>query len=545
MSYPLMLQPLVIEDCDDVKDVYEGIFKTISDEISASLPFKIMHPCYAFSYDKAVEHLDSSKIFHVVILDLRLPEKLGLPEVQDLDLGLDLLEKCIDRDRYPIPSLLVVSGHVGATDQIPTQDRLHENFAYGKLLQKGDLGFLETTMRRACREALRYAGVGLHLRDAGLDQYPTLSPREEDLLRRSVLQQSGGIGADLNWWSASRCPQASAGTTSNPWTKVLMGRYLLDDGSVGASRPKFFKLLAGPESRFAIDSARKIEQKLTHIKITSCVVSPSTGLIVTEKVGAQDARPNPLGDIFQEINPASAFEIAGQIVRQVQQLGELLDDSKPLKSLLWPAHDEQNLKDQWQNVQSRLSGMLPPADPIALYIHLHKTDAKVRIRERSVVHGDLHMSNVALDSTPKGHEAYIFDAGVIRRSTAGRDLAVLEVSVLLHHNIGLDTLRAICSLIYDPAKPLDVNTAASLADSLAQNVVEFIRGLREGVKSWNRPEAYALLVFDFALIQLGGLMFGSSGNKVADTRAIGMVTAFAAEWYRVIEMNATAPGAGK
>ena len=49
-------------------------------------------PCYAFCYEQAVEVLDSSKIFHVVILDLRLPEKQGLPEVQDQDLGLDLLD---------------------------------------------------------------------------------------------------------------------------------------------------------------------------------------------------------------------------------------------------------------------------------------------------------------------------------------------------------------------------------------------------------------------------------------------------------------------
>ena len=58
---------------------------------------------------------------------------------------------------------------------------------------------------------------------------------------------------------------------------------------------------------------------------------------------------------------------------------------------------------------------------------------------------------------------------------------------------------------------------------------------------------YALpLVFDFALIQLGGLMFGSSGNKVADTRAIGIVTAFAAEWYRAIKNSAeSASGDGK
>ena len=532
MSYPLMLQPLVIEDNDDVKDAYENVFRAISDEISAALPFKIMHPCYAFSYDKAVEHLNSSKIFHVVILDLRLPEKLGLPEVQDQDLGLDLLEKCIDRDRYPIPSLLVVSGHVGATDQVPIQDRLHDNFAYGRLLQKGDLGFLETAMRRACREALRYAGVGLHLRDAGLDEYPTLSPREEDLLRRSVLQQSGAIGADVNWWSASRCPGCSGWTTGgNPWTKVLMGRYLLDDGG-GASRPKFFKLLAGPDSRSAIDSARKIEQKLTHIKITSSVVSRSTGLIVTEKVGAKEERPKPLGEIFQNIDRHSAFEIAGQIVGQVQQLGELQDNSKPLKALLWTAHEEANLAEQWRGVRQLLPDNLPISDPVAFYQELCQSDEKVRLREQPIVHGDLHMNNVALDDTSKGPAAYIFDAGVIRRSAAGRDIAVLEVSILLHQHIALEAFKDICAIIYDASRPVDVDAVSSINDPRAQNIAEFIRGLRMGVEGWNQPELYALLVFDFVLIQLGGLRFGSSGNRITDKNAVGVLAAYVADWCR-------------
>jgi len=535
MSYPLTFQPLVIEDEDDLKDVYEGIFRTISVEISNSLPFAIMPPCYAFSYEQAIDLLDGSKIFQVVILDLRLPRKQGLPEVQDQDLGLALLEKCISRDAYPIPALLVISGHVGSTDQGRIQEALRNNFFCGKLLAKGDYSLLEVEIRRACIEALRYAGVGIHLRDAAIEQYPTLSPRDEDLLRRSVLQQSGGIGADLTWWSATRCPGTSA--TQNPWTKVLMGRYLLGEG-VGPSRPKFFKLLAGPDSRTVIESARKIEQKLTHIKITSTVVSRSTGLIVTEKVGAQDARPKPLGEIFQSMDRAAAFEIAGQVVRQVQQLGDLLDDSRQLKSLLWPAHDEQNLTDQWQNLQQLVPAGLPAADPLGLYLELRRREDKVRLRERSIVHGDLHMSNVALDSTPRGPEAYIFDAGVIRRSTAGRDLAVLEVSVLLHQRLDLDILKTICSLIYDTAKPLDENTVASINDTVAQNIIEFIRGLRAGIEGWNPPEVHALLVFDYALVQLGGLSFGSSGNRIVDTRATGVLAAFAAEWYRSIANGA-------
>lgn len=529
MSYPLMLQPLVIEDKDDVQDVYRGIFETVSAEISNVLPFAIMQPCYAFSYDQAVDLLDGSKIFHVVILDLRLPERQGLPAVQDQDLGLYLLERCISRDRFPIPALLVISGHIGSTDQTRIQDRLRNNFYYGRPLAKGNFELLGGEIRKACKEALRYAGVGIHLRDAEGGQYPTLTPRDEDLLRRSVLQQPGGIGVDLNWWSATRCPEGGA-VAANPWTKVLMGRYLLDDGG-GASRPKFFKLLAGADSHSVIESARRIEQKLTHIKITSTVVSRSTGLLVTEKVGAQEARPRPLGEIFDSINRADAFAIAGQIVSQVHQLGELLDDSKLMKSLLWSAHDEKMLADQWKNLQARLPKEVPSVEPVALFIELRQCDEKLRLRERSLVHGDLHTSNVALDSTAHGPEAYIFDPGVIRRSAAGRDIAVLEVSVLLHRRLELATLIQVCSVIYDAAKPLDENSFASVAEPLAQNIIEFVRGLREGVKTWNAAAVYALLVFDFALIQLGGLSFGSSGNRIADPLAAGIVAAFSARWY--------------
>jgi fructosamine-3-kinase len=66
---------------------------------------------------------------------------------------------------------------------------------------------------------------------------------------------------------------------------------------------------------------------------------------------------------------------------------------------------------------------------VALYTQLRQVDQRLRLRERSLVHGDLHMSNVALDTTARGPEAYIFDPGVMRRSADGLDLATLEVSI--------------------------------------------------------------------------------------------------------------------
>jgi flavodoxin len=46
-----------------------------------------------------------------------------------------------------------------------------------------------------------------------------------------------------------------------------------------------------------------------------------------------------LETIFTGSEPGRAREVALQIADQVQQLGDLLPESKPLKALLWPGHD--------------------------------------------------------------------------------------------------------------------------------------------------------------------------------------------------------------
>lgn len=66
---------------------------------------------------------------------------------------------------------------------------------------------------------------------------------------------------------------------------------------------------------------------------------------------------------------------------------------------------------------------------------------------------------------------------------------------------------------------------------MGKNIVEFIRGLRDAARAWNDPDVYALMVFDFALIQVGGLAFGSSGNKIWDQRSAVYLLAVVADWY--------------
>lgn len=532
MSYPLILQPLVVEDEEGAKDAYENIFETIAADFT-ELPFSPAKPCFAFSHEEAVAHLESSKIFHVVILDLRLPQKPKLPPVDDIELGMNLLTRCLDRDRFPIPALLVISGHIGSTEQTRMQETLREGFHYGRLFAKGDYGLLEQEIRRASKEALRYCSVGIHIRSAGDAQYPVVTPREEDLLRRSVMQQQGVIGLDLNWWSAKKL-QPGIDPGANPWTKVLMGRYLLDSGH-GASRPKFFKLLPGSDARPVIESARHIEHKLNHIKITSTILSRSTGLIVTEKVGAKDARPKSLQEFIRHASTEQTYQVGRQIVTQVQQLGDLLPDSKPLNKILWAAHDVALLREQWErfkgaDIQKQLGLAV---DPVALYAELAAREVKIRVRERSLVHGDLHLSNVALDVGSDGSgEAYIFDPGVVTRNVAGRDLAVLEVSAILHQEISFETISEVCSAVYRSSDTVTTNSASAIADPVGGKVVEFIRAIREAAASWNDWDVYSLMVFDFALVQLGGLAYGSSGNKISDPLSAVYLLAVVADWHK-------------
>jgi hypothetical protein len=339
---------------------------------------------------------------------------------------------------------------------------------------------------------------------------------------------------DLTWWSAKRLVAISKNRSdsTNSWTKVLMGRYLLDSGR-GASRPKFFKLMDGFDAKSVIDSARYVEQKLTHIKLACHVITKSRALIVTEKVGAQDARPSSLEAIFTGSEPSRAREVALQIADQVQQLGDLLPESKPLKALLWPGHNTALVIEQWNRFAPQVREQLGyDTDPVSLFSELLANEEKQRINEGSLVHGDLHMSNVALDLGPKGAHAYIFDAGVVKRNVAGRDIAVIEASVLLHQRIEHEVFVRICSILYGPATSTIDNVAEDPVVGIAKDIVDFIQALREAANPWNDPEIYALMVFDFVLIQVGGLAFGSYGNRIVDQQSAAYLLAVVGDWYR-------------
>jgi predicted TPR repeat methyltransferase len=66
------------------------------------------------------------------------------------------------------------------------------------------------------------------------------------------------------------------------------------------------------------------------------------------------------------------------------------------------------------------------------------------------------------------------DPGTGKRSTAGSDLAALEVSVLLHHQLECSALINVCQVLYDPHTILDTTHVEKLDHSVAQKLANFI-----------------------------------------------------------------------
>src|SRR5208283_458060 len=207
--------------------------------------------------------------------------------------------------------------------------------------------------------------------------------------------------------------------------------------------------------------------------------------------------------------------------------------SRLLKTILWPFHDRRLLEEQWVKFGLEVEKSLgAKSDPLELFEELKASPDRLDLNEMSVVHGDLHIRNIAFDIRENRAEAYIFDAGIMKQNVAGRDLAVLEVSVMLHQRFDAATFAKICLILYGSTEVLTGDSDSTLENPVARNTIQFIRALRERAHTWNETDRYALMVFDFALIQVGGLTFGSSGNMISDHRSAVYLLATAAEWFR-------------
>jgi hypothetical protein len=363
--------------------------------------------------------------------------------------------------------------------------------------------------------------------------YPTLTPRDEDLLRRCVLSQENCVGLDLKWWAAEYGPPPSTESLWGGWTKVLNGRFILD-GDGGVSRPAFLKLFPAKCAEAPFRDARMVAQKLSHVKVWTSLISGGTSLLVTEKVGAGAGDPISLAEFLAK--PAREVHghiprIAAEIAEQVGALGDGVPERQQPRELLWPWHDAERIQTQWDKWRDHEDELL--GSPVAVLHAVQQSRMLVRYSRQGLLHGDLNITNIALDEHDDGASAFIFDASGCRGGPCVRDLAMLEVTALLHQpNVpGESLVCRLAPLYQEEAWAWEAIDSATWSDR-ARNTCALVGEVRRHALTRSSEQVYALMVFDATLVQLGGLYFGSSNNKITDPASAARLASLTADWLR-------------
>lgn len=524
MGYPRIVQTLIVEDDAGAKEYYEAALARYVEK------GRMAPPKFAFNFEDGIRLLDEEKVYHLVILDLGLPEKPGQPP-SGVNFGLNLLDRCVQRNSYPIPAMLVISGMLQKANQNELDGKVRDGFAYGRVLVKA--ANLEDDLAKAIAAIERYCDIGIRIADGGAATFPTVSPRDEDLLRRLVMREGAHVGLDLAWWSAEYSRPTGTYKDAKGWTKTLMGRLLMGKG-IGASRPSFFKLTPAGGAPQVQEEARILMQKLSHVKVVGDLVSGDRSLLVTQKVGDSNDPPVSLSDLLREtpnaVQPQLASIVQG-IAQQISSLGDVSPDKVAVPSLLWKWHNKDRLEEQWRKHSADPSGAPKGlgTNPAEVLGRLQSSKALLAYRKQSYLHGDLNISNVAIDRLPAGSRAYIFDASGCGAGVNVRDLAMLEVTAVLHQKGDEDELVRHCAPMYEvevrPSAALDLKAGSDYC----RNTLKLVAELRNEALGRSSEAAYALMVFDCALIQLGGLQWPTM-NKVVSQRAAAVLASLTGAW---------------
>lgn len=285
-----------------------------------------------------------------------------------------------------------------------------------------------------------------------------------------------------------------------------------------------------------------LNQKLKHIKVVSAHTSGDLCLLVTQSAGSGSGPPLSLDDVLSR--PAISVgdqlpRLAKEVATQVAALGDRTPDQRELRQLLWKHHDASRIATQWhkrggeQVLQDYGAAV---ASPVELFSSLAVDGSTVRYDHQSALHGDLNYSNIAIEDEGGVAHGYIFDASGSQSGVCVRDIAMLEVTVLLHQQAEAGVLRA-CVGLY--AAENESQTQPPDATDREMNTFAFIQGIREVAREYAEPHIYALMVVDNALLQLGGLDFGSSYNKIVNPQHACLLAALASRWYQSIRPAAS------
>jgi CheY-like chemotaxis protein len=525
MGYPRNVQTLIIEDEPEMIEAYRRYFENF---IKAG--HDVAMPIFAAGYKNAMFQLDIPRHYHLVILDLKLPEYAGGDAEGGSSRGLELIEKVAAREDYPVPVLLIITGEPRRIGNLTSMnDQLHEKFFHAQVITKG-LSLEEEIFRHGILKAWQYNDFGIRLVDMQEEPRPPLTPREEDLIRRSGLSNETNKGVDLAWWSAERKDRGS-GWEAPQWVKVLQGRCVLD-GEDGMSRHRFFKLESVENGERAHKSALRMQNKLPHIRVLGFHKSSARSLLVTEKAGLRDEPPISLNTFLQmdtEVVLPAAPRLAHDIAEQLRRCDQPQREPRLIPGLLWEHHTPESLDAAWGKFCVDITG--DDISPGSMWGMIRSSEERVWVDVRACQHGDLHLGNVSLDfNDGVAPQAFIFDAGSMSRTVCGRDLARLEVSLLLHQKYqGGASLVSACAALYDGSMAEGEGDAPDGLPPHHRNTREMIKALRREALMELEGRIYCLLLMDEVLIQLGSLAFGTSQNKV--TRAYDAV-----ELYRLLSV---------
>jgi hypothetical protein len=229
--------------------------------------------------------------------------------------------------------------------------------------------------------------------------------------------------------------------------------------------------------------------------------------------------------------------MAHEIANQLRCLAESHTDCRSVRSLFWKNQEEQlpHTEAAWKKYAGAITDTLDmsPTEVFRRVVELRETHW---LSVRDCQHGDLHLG---LDYENSTAHAYIIDAGAMGPAVAGRDLATLEVSLLLHQKYpGQVSLVDACAQLYDRSK-IGNGIVEELDDlpAVHRNTMALTKNIREEAISEIDERVYSCLLLDQALIQLGTLSYGTSQNMIYRAQDAAALCRILSGWVKQEFLN--------
>jgi len=229
-------------------------------------------------------------------------------------------------------------------------------------------------------------------------------------------------------------------------------------------------------------------------------------------------------------------QVVDDVVQQLEHLGTSTEITKQVNEILWPHFQDDLIRKAVK--RGMTSDLADISDVEGTYQALKSNATRIWIRIRQCNHGDLHAKNVAIDVGLTPVRAFIFDTGTMSPTVNVRDLALLEVTSLLFPQPVDDTsLVQSCESLYGNSVEPPAGGDLITGSSQARNTWAFIAEVRRRALGMCDQVVYALSVFDHALMELSGMAYQSTRNKIAVPTDAARLAAASAAWLRRVSPN--------